>query len=483
MSKILFINPSKWGRGITPIWIASHSAVLKKNGHNVKLFDATFYSNWADNENSFNTNNKQYKPSDYDNYIDFCLKPVEVEIKKFVENYKPDFIFFSAISSHIHGEGEYISIQLGHKLIENINSNAIIICGGLQATEDPKLMAELYPKIDYLIGGESEFVLLDLIKNLNKSNKIENQPGVFSCKKNDTKNFKSKQEIISDMDLIGIYDYSLFDKQIFYRPYNGRVLKAIDYEISRGCPFTCSYCVETVIQRYYNFLDTSNRGSLLQAKKYLRSKSAKRIFEEIKTINKKFDIELFRLQDTNFLTVNRKVLIELSDLIANSDLDIIMYIETRPEGINEKSIELLKKLKVDGVGMGIELSTQSFREEKLNRFANQDAIKNAFILLNDAGIKRTAYNIIGLPEQDENSIIETINFNRMLDPDNITVAFYSPYLGTGQQKHAVSNNYFLDYEFNVDSQLRTMTKHKNLSKEKLKYYKENFVNLVKNKEI
>ena len=45
MSKVLFINPSKWGRGITPIWIASHSAVLKKNGHNVKLFDATFYSN------------------------------------------------------------------------------------------------------------------------------------------------------------------------------------------------------------------------------------------------------------------------------------------------------------------------------------------------------------------------------------------------------------------------------------------------------
>ena len=29
----------------------------------------------------------------------------------------------------------------------------------------------------------------------------------------------------------------------------------------------------------------------------------------------------------------------------------MMYIETRPEGINPKSIELLKKLKVDG-GMG-----------------------------------------------------------------------------------------------------------------------------------
>ena len=30
MAKILFINPNKWGRGITPIWVASHSGLLKK---------------------------------------------------------------------------------------------------------------------------------------------------------------------------------------------------------------------------------------------------------------------------------------------------------------------------------------------------------------------------------------------------------------------------------------------------------------------
>ena len=39
MAKILLINPSKWGRGITPIWIASHSACLKEAGHEVELFD------------------------------------------------------------------------------------------------------------------------------------------------------------------------------------------------------------------------------------------------------------------------------------------------------------------------------------------------------------------------------------------------------------------------------------------------------------
>ena len=35
------------------------------------------------------------------------------------------------------------------------------------------------------------------------------------------------------------------------------------------------------------------------------------------------------------------------------------------------------------------------------RFASTSKIVNAFKLLKEAGIKRTSYNIIGLPEQDE----------------------------------------------------------------------------------
>ena len=44
MTKVLFLNPSKWGRGITFIWIPSHAGVLKKNNHEVELFDASFYN-------------------------------------------------------------------------------------------------------------------------------------------------------------------------------------------------------------------------------------------------------------------------------------------------------------------------------------------------------------------------------------------------------------------------------------------------------
>ena len=68
-----------------------------------------------------------------------------------------------------------------------------------------------------------------------------------------------------------------------------------------------------------------------------------------------------------FLTNDKKILLELSELIQKNNLNIYLYIETRPEGINSNSIELLKKLNVDGVGMGVELAAEDFREENLSK--------------------------------------------------------------------------------------------------------------------
>ena len=62
-----------------------------------------------------------------------------------------------------------------------------------------------------------------------------------------------RQPIIENLDVIPHYDYSVFDNQVFLRPYNGRVVRAVDYELSRGCIYACEYCVETVIQSYYGF--------------------------------------------------------------------------------------------------------------------------------------------------------------------------------------------------------------------------------------
>ena len=277
MSKILLINPSKWGRGITPIWIASHAGLLKSNGHSVELFDATFYKDWTNNEVKFNTDNKQYKPSNYLNAIKFKNQNVIENLQLFIDKFDPDVIFWSAISSHIHGEGEYVNIQYGYELIKNLNfKNKLLITGGLQATASPKNIFSNYNKINYLIKGESEKVLLDIANlieiNKNKCSSIDEnfeQIKGISYIKNSKLKTTPRQNIISNLDDLKKYDYSLFEDQIFYRSYNGDIVRAVDYELSRGCVFTCSYCVETIIQKYYGFED-NKRGVLKNAKDYIR---------------------------------------------------------------------------------------------------------------------------------------------------------------------------------------------------------------------
>jgi len=489
MARILLINPNKWGRGITHIWIASHSGILKRNNHRVELFDATFYSNWSLNEVQFQTDNKMYKKTNYDEFLKFNSNDILEDLQKKINKFNPDFIFWSAISSHIHGEGEYVNVQNGYDLIKDLDTKkAILLTGGLQATSATEIILKKMPKIKYLIGGESELVLLEILNNFNDQKNLKNTVvelddiNGISYLKNKKFIQNKKQKIMNNLDQLSPYDYDIFEKQVLNRPYNGQVIKAVDYEMSRGCIYSCNYCVETIIQKYYGFQDFSSKtGAIKNFKSYLRSKSAKIIFDELKYLSKEKNVELVRCQDTNFLTNDRNVLLELAELINKSDLNIKIYIETRPEGINEKSIELLKKLKVDGVGMGIELSDSNFREDELNRFADQAKTINAFKLLKKNNIKRTAYNIIGLPNQDEKSILKTIEFNKILNPDNITVAYYSPYYGTKSQKKGNELGLFDEYESDVDSALRSKSKADDtLPISRLNYYKKKFVTLVRN---
>ena len=65
----------------------------------------------------------------------------------------------------------------------------------------------------------------------------------------------------------------------------------------------------------------------------MRAKSPERIFAELKSVVEKQNVQLIRCQDTNFLTMGKKTLNGLADLFDSSNLDIKLYIETRPERV------------------------------------------------------------------------------------------------------------------------------------------------------
>ena len=473
------VNPNKWGRGVTAIWVPSHAGLLKRKGHACELFDCTFYSGWTDNENAYNTANQQYQLTEYDNLIVWNDKDVHDDLQKTVDIFQPDIIFSGALSSHIHGEGEYASIQYYHDLMSRLRTNALKVAGGLQPTADVIQTASRFPNFDMLVAGESELVIDELATRIDAGESNIQISGLVRRLENGNLTELTKQPIIDTLEILGDYDYSLFEDQMFLRPYNGNVLRAVDYEISRGCIYTCSYCVETSIQSYYGFTKSSKNGAILRPQDYLRAKSAESAFREIKHLHEHYGVSLFRFQDTNFLTITTTTLEPLAELINDSDMDIKLYIETRPEGINEKSIRLLKMLKVDGVGMGIEAAEEQYRETNLHRYADQDRIVRAFDLLHEADIRATAYNVIGFPNQGEESIIDTIKLNIRLKPDNITVAFYSPFIGTDLQRSSAEEGLFDEYVYGNDPQLRSCSAEGDDQIDMLDFFKRHFGQLVR----
>jgi len=449
--RILLLNPNKRGYSYTPIWIASHTALLKAYGHKVELFDATFYKNWCTNYYDTLKDNQMYKENDYARYVEYSDVDIYEDLQKTINRFKPDIIFWSAISSHIHSEGEYTSIQNGYELLLKmfLGDTTRLVAGGLQATADHKLIEEVFPRINIIICGESEVALADLANGYVGMNVM--------------------RSTIVDLKKLPPYDYSLFDKQVLYRAYNGKVYKAVDYEMSRGCPHTCSYCVESVIQKYYGFNKKTDKGNLMNAKRYFRFKKSETIIEEIKTLYNEFGITYIRCQDTNFLSIPRKTLVEVADGI--KDLPVFLYIETRPDTITKNNVDLLKRLKVDGVGMGLEVASAWFRTSNLKRFVDQQKIKNAIKLLTDNGIKSTTYNIIGLEGQTEEMLIDTIKLNRELKPTNVSTSFYSPFMGTPMAEGT-------KYLFNLDEDYSINVEF-TLSKKKLEFYRKYFNVFVK----
>lgn len=466
------------GSGYTPIWVASHIGLLKKAGHEVSYFDALFYASWSDNYTAKNTETQMYAPSDYEIHIEWKKDDVVASLQSVVDDFCPDIIFWSAISSHIHSEGEYVCVQYGHDLLGSVKTKALKIASGIQPTVDPGLMMDIFPGVDYYVRGESEFVLRDIAGRYDKKKSFDDLQGL-AFKKNNAIVINPPQPLVTDMDLLEPYDYSVFEDQVFYRPYNGKVVRAVDYEMSRGCPFTCDYCAEVAIQKYYGFRERGKNGALKEAGRYMRCKSIGRIFEEIKKTHQERNVVFFRCQDTNFLTIPPRVLNGLADKIQGAGLPVFFYVETRPELINPSNVAILKKLRVDGVGMGIETASEDFCATQLHRFCKQSDIIKAFKLLKDAGIKRTTYNVLGFRDQTEEMILDTIRFNRLLDPDNISTSFYSPYIGTAEHQRSVEQGYFAPYEYNLNDGLYSATKSRLVTKEKLQFYRKHFTKLVR----
>ena len=84
--KVLFIYPNTYGMNMIPPGIALFSALLKKHGHKIEIFDSTYYSldygidsDGNQMEKLFVLSRKIYQPVRWEHKLELCFIQTEVK--------------------------------------------------------------------------------------------------------------------------------------------------------------------------------------------------------------------------------------------------------------------------------------------------------------------------------------------------------------------------------------------------------------------
>lgn len=114
------------------------------------------------------------------------------------------------------------------------NPNLIIIVGGPEVSYEPDFFLENW-NIDYVISGEGEFVLGELIEAI-QNNKAVNIQGVSSL------NNISKTVVQADLEKLA----TLSSPYLLAEDDEDRYNRMVYFETSRGCPYQCQYCLSSL---------------------------------------------------------------------------------------------------------------------------------------------------------------------------------------------------------------------------------------------
>jgi radical SAM superfamily enzyme YgiQ (UPF0313 family) len=119
------------------------------------------------------------------------------------------------------------------------------------------------------------------------------------------------------------------------------------------------------------------------------------------------------------------------------------WMNTRPETITEYAIRSLKKVGLERMSVGVECGNEGYRSKYLNRNYSNACLVEVFKILHEYDIKVTANVMIGLPDETESMIFDSIELIQKLSPTitSVGLAIFQPYKGTKLYRYCVKNGY------------------------------------------
>jgi radical SAM superfamily enzyme YgiQ (UPF0313 family) len=296
----------------------------------------------------------------------------------FIEHEKPDLIGLSLMTLNF-----FRTRRLTRK-IKNRFPELPVLWGGVHPTFNPE---ESIEHADYVCLGEGEDATLELVQTLEKSEITENLPNIWMKKdgrviKNDVRPLIQNLDAYPFPKINWSSSYCLDEGAIKpltqelykkYVHYNGTMYDVI---ITRGCPFTCNYCCNSLLRQLYK-----NKG------KYIRYRSVDNVIAELRYIKKNFPYtRIINIQDDSFADAPEKYLKEFSEKY-RYEVGLPLRLRMIPTQVNKTKMEYLVRANTMSIIIGLQAN------DRINKTVFNRHISSETFLKVARLIKK--YNIVG----------------------------------------------------------------------------------------
>ncbi|MBU1062055.1 MAG: B12-binding domain-containing radical SAM protein [Candidatus Omnitrophica bacterium] len=368
--KVTFVHLGREHLGIEYL-----SSVLKKAGHEISL---------AYDPGLFGTEDNVF-------YIPFLERVFDRknEVISRIESSTPDLVAFSVYTSNYQW-----TCDVARTIKEKMNVKTVF--GGVHVSLVPEEVVK-NDFVDFVIIGEGEYALLDLVNTLSSNRPEYSIPNVWYKKGGEViKN--PLRPPIKDLDSLPFPDKGLFENYINYRD---------DYMVmtARGCVFSCSYCCEAYFHKIYS-------------DGYFRRRSASSVISELKAMKKRYNFKRVMFFDSVFFTDKKWLSGFLHEY--KKEISVPFRCEGHVSFVDEDLIRLMKDSGCYGIDFGVQTFNESIRKDILHRNETNDQIDKAFSICGKLKLRYDVDLIFGLPlvkEEDYELALEFMYshkyFNRL----------------------------------------------------------------------
>jgi anaerobic magnesium-protoporphyrin IX monomethyl ester cyclase len=361
--------------------IAWISAVLKRAGHAVELLYLD--REWADDE-------------------------LVAEVRR----RDPDVIAFSSTTQQFLFTRRYAAALRG--------LGKFIVIGGIHATVDPERVIET-GLFDALVRGEGEYPLLELLDALAAGRDYR---GIANLWSRSPEGALIKNPVRPPLDVATLPwpDRELFDEELLLMHNAGQV----SVMASRGCPFRCTYCCNTVLSD----LVGGNRN-------WVRQRPPEDVLAEIADLHRRFPaMKSLIFMDEVFTTKKKWVREFCAAYKARFTTPFQVFL--RIESVDREMMEWMKDAGLYSIIVGVESGNERIRREVLNRHMTNEQIIRVFRWADELGLETWDFNMIGVPGDTEATIRDTMELNRVIRPHHLQISIFYPFPGTPLYERCVA---------------------------------------------